>query len=73
MNAYVEIKNKKTGEVLNTDEHGVFVIIHCEADGNVVIDELGTCVDNSTRTEPDTTEKYFDVADYEVLSIDFSD
>jgi len=67
----VTIKNKKTGEVIDTDENGVFAIIRFEANGNIEVESLGTCVDNSTRTEPDTIEKNFDISEYEILSIDF--
>jgi hypothetical protein len=66
----VTIKNKKTGEVIDTDENGVFAIIRFEANGNIEVVSLGTCVDNSTRTEPDTIEKNFDISEYEILSVD---
>ena len=67
----VTIKNKNTGEVIDTDENGVFAIISFIANGDIEVESLGTCVDNSTRTEPDTIEKNFDINEYEILSIEF--
>lgn len=72
MQVNVTIKNRNTGEIMDTDENGVFANIAFNADGSVEIETLGTCVDNSTRFEPDTIEKGLDINDYEIVSIDFN-
>ncbi|RDU22876.1 hypothetical protein [Anaerosacchariphilus polymeriproducens] len=72
MNVFVnvKIKNKDTGEVIDTDENGVFANISFNCDGSIEIESLGTCVDNSTRLEPDSIEKDFDINEYEIVSIE---
>lgn len=70
MSANVTVKNKNTGEILNTEDNGLIVTIGFKSDGEVEIESIGTCTDNSTSLAPDTTEKYFDPEDYEIVSID---
>lgn len=65
----VAVKNKETGEILNTKEHGIFVSVTFEADGTIDIDEIGVCIDTSTMASPDTKEEYFNEEKYEIVSI----
>jgi hypothetical protein len=66
----VVLRKKDTGEIIDTDEGGVWADISFNSDGSIDITALGTCIDNSTRTEPDTIEKELNVNEYELVSID---
>ena len=57
---YVTVKNKKSNMILNTEDDGLFVTINFMADGEYEIEEIGVCIDNFNRIEPDTIEEYND-------------
>lgn len=65
----VIVKNKRTGKILETEKDGLYVNLNCEADGSFEIDDIGTCVDNSTYMEQDTEEKQLNPDDFELVSI----
>lgn len=67
----VTIKNKNTGALIDTDRDGVFAEICFNSNGDIEIEAIGTCVENSTNMEQDTVEMYFDVEEYEIVSVEF--
>lgn len=66
----IVVKNKSTGEVLETEKDGLYVSINFEADGSFGIEDIGTCVDNSTYMEQDTKETPLNSNDFELVSIE---
>lgn len=67
----VTLRNKKDGEVISTDEHGVVAQVYWNADGSYELDEVGTINNISSNSEQDTNEKYFNPTDYELVACHF--
>lgn len=66
------VRNKKTGEMLETDIDGLFATLHIQADGKLEIEDIGTCIDDSIGLIQDTTEKHLYPGEYEIVDIQFS-
>ncbi|URZ15455.1 hypothetical protein [Clostridium felsineum] len=66
----VIVKNKMTGELLETEKDGLYISLDIEADGSIEIEDIGTCIDNSTYLEQDTKETQLNAIEFELVSID---
>ncbi|MBI9013810.1 MAG: hypothetical protein JEZ08_16370 [Clostridiales bacterium] len=68
---YVTLRNKTTGEVISTEEHGVVAELYINADGSYELTEVGTITESNSSFTTDTSEKYFNAEDYDVIDVQF--
>lgn len=68
----VILRNKRTGEVISTEEHGAFAYVFIDAGGMYELQEVGTVQDASSMNGPDAIEKYFEPDDYELVKCQFN-
>ena len=67
MRANISIRNKLTGEILSTTNHGVFANITFDSNGNVVVENIG--IYSNTF---ENRKEFFDINNYILLKIDFA-
>jgi len=63
----VTLRNKKTLEILTTDEHGVVAMVAINADGTYELQEVGSITNDFNSMSSETFEKYYEPDDFDLI------